>query len=167
MPRVWVVLLLAGIAFLLFMNSASANESPACRFRGTVKLNGAEVAGGTLVTAVVEGDEYHTNTPTGQDSSTYSITIRPPQGKTYADGSKVSFRIAGHPAEQTGTFKPWATVRLDLTASTSVSGASSNVWVIVGIVLALLVAGAVAYYILLLRRVVRKRFPTGRVPRKR
>lgn len=157
MVKVRALLLFAALALVFFTSSASATGRPRCQFTGTVKLDGDDVPGGTLITAIVDGDEYHTHTPTGHGSSRYAITIRPPEGKDYPDGTEVAFKISGYWADQTGTFRAGANVGLGLTASTTVPAASANVWVIIGLVLGAMVVGGVAYYLVLLQRVLRKR----------
>ncbi len=68
------VMLFSSIVFTAATaNTAMADENLACMFTGTIDAQGADVKGGTRVTAIVEGDEYHTHTPLGYNSSTYSI----------------------------------------------------------------------------------------------
>lgn len=148
----------AVIALMLFTTTATADGPASCSFSGTVKVDGAEVAGGTLVTAIVEGYEYHTHTPPGLGSSSYSITIQPPEGRDYPDGTVVTFKINGYRADQTGIFQAGSNIRLELTASTGSVPTSAtppaplNVPLIVGVILALLVAGGTTYYFVRLRR---------------
>ena len=80
------LLLLVALAFVLVTGTVKADGPASCSFSGTVKLDGADVAGGTLVTAIINGDEYHTHTPPGLGSSSYSIAIKSPEGKNYPDG---------------------------------------------------------------------------------
>jgi hypothetical protein len=150
MTRIAAIVL--ALLLLFFVPAtAAADGSGACTFSGTVRLDGAEVGDGTLVTAVIDGDEYHTHTSTGYGYSTYSLTIRAPDGKNYPDGSKVTFKVNGHTTSQTTTFKAGANVRLDLTASSASTLSSANIAIIAGLLLAILAAAA-AYYFLIRRR---------------
>jgi hypothetical protein len=155
MVRVRVVLLLIGLALLLFTATAGAEGPAGCSFSGTVKLDDAEVAGGTLITALIEGVEYNTHTPTGYGYSTYSITIQPPEGKTYPDGTKVVFKVNGHTTDQTAIYKAGASTRLDLAAS-SKAAAPISTWLTPILVLLLLAGCGVAAY-LLFRTIVQRR----------
>jgi len=164
MTKVRVVVILAAVAFLLLPGIASTDGPPSCYFAGTVKLDGADIADGTTITATIAGDEYTTTTPTGYGASTYAITIQPPDGTHYADGTRVHFKINGYAAHQIGTFQAGENIRLDLTASTTTTpaptptptpnsspepGSPTNLWLIVGLVIACIaeasVVGGVAY----------------------
>ena len=145
MNKVRVFVLMVAAALLILPCTASADDPLICRFTGTVTLDGANVPDGTVITAIVEDDEYTTATPTGYGPSTYSITIYPPDGTSYPDGTAVSFRIDGHAADQTGILQNGQNIRRDLTASAgstpiptppSGSATSSNAWLIVGLVAA-------------------------------
>ena len=171
MPKLKTLTLLAIHAVLLSTSIAYADDT-VCRFAGNIELDGASVTGGTRITAVIEGDEYHTHTPIEYGHSTYYLTIQPPEGKHYSDGTEIIFEIDGYTAEQTGTFKSGTVVWLDLTASTSNQAAalqaqespslpasSSQAWPIIGLVIGLLLATILVYYVVVLRRVLRKGFP--------
>jgi hypothetical protein len=81
-------------------------------------------------------------------SSSYSITIQPPQGKTYPDGSEVTFKINGYRASQTGVFRAGSSQRLDLTASSGAAQAGGlNFKFLIGIAVVLLIVAGVAYYL--------------------
>jgi hypothetical protein len=154
-----LLLLLVALALVLFTATVKADGPASCSFSGTVKLDGAEVPGATLITAIIKGDEYHTHTPPGLGSSSYSITIQAPLGKSYSDGTKVTFKINGYAADQTGVFQAGSSHRLDLTVSTgtvpanSRSATSLNVPLIVGVVFALLLAAGAVYYFVRRKRV--------------
>lgn len=181
MSKVGVLVILTAVALLLLPGIATADEPSGCRFTGTVKLDGADVADGTTITATIAGDEYGNATPTGWEASTYSVAIQPPQGTYYADGTKVTFKINGHTTYQTGTFQAGENIRLDLTVSTRTTpaptstpsatptpttspttstptpnsspepGSPTNVWLIVGLVIACIaeasVVGGVAFIV--------------------
>lgn len=166
MSKVGVLVILTAVALLLLPGIATADEPSGCRFTGTVKLDGADVADGTTITATIAGDEYGNATPTGWGVSTYSITIQPPDGMYYPDGTKVTFKINGHATHQTGTFQAGENIRLDLTASTRTTpattltptpnpspapGLPTNVWLIVGLIIACIaeasVVGGVAFIV--------------------
>ena len=96
---------------------------PPCRFYGSVQLNGASVADGTVVTAIVEGFAYTTTTnstppPNGYGPSTYAILIHKPEGKSY-DGKTVTFMIGNYGASQTATWSMGGNVALNISASTT------------------------------------------------
>jgi hypothetical protein len=145
-----IIALLASAVLLVFTATAFSDGPPACSFAGTVKLDGADVADGSVITATIEGVEYTTTTPTGYGASTYAITIQQNDSTHYADGDSVSFKINGYDASQTATWQAGQNIRLDLTAWTTTSSASSpNIWLIVGLAVAcvaeIFLVGAVAY----------------------
>jgi len=150
--RAITVVLLASAVPLLFTVTASSDGAPACYFAGTVKLDGADVADGTIITATIEGVEYTTATPTGYGTSTYAIAIQPEADTYYADGAAVYFKVNAYAADQTGIWQGGQNIRLDMTASTTASPASStNIWLIVGLIVACVVEisvlAAVAYIV--------------------
>jgi len=157
MARVRAVLLLIGLALLLFTATAGADGPAGCSFSGTVKVDGAEVADGTLITAVIEGIEYHTHTSTGYGYSTFSITIRPPEGKTYSDGTKIVFKINGHTTDQPATFQAGASTRLDLAASSKAAAVPLSTWLTALLILLLVVAVGIACYLLFRTMAKRRR----------
>jgi len=90
-----------------------------CRFHGTVRLDGAEVSDGTVITATIEG-EIHTITtpaPAVYGPSTYAIKIAPLGDTPYNDGTAIIFMIGDYTAAQTGTWVAGGNVELNLTAS--------------------------------------------------
>jgi hypothetical protein len=143
---------------LLLPLIAIADGAGACTFTGTVTTDNAEVADGTLITATIAGDEYYTHTSTVLGHSTYSLTISAPDGKTYANGTKVTFKIGDRNTGETATFQADANLGLNLTASTTSNTSTlstRNIAVIVGSVIAILALAAAIYYVLFLRRVLR------------
>jgi len=94
-------------------------SGPPCRFHGTVTLNGANVADGTVVMALIWAYGYTTTTTTVDGASTYSITIPKPQGSSY-EGQTVTFRVGGNTAVQTSNWTAGGNVLVNLTASGSV-----------------------------------------------
>ena len=157
MSKPLALLLLVGALILLLIATATADGPADCSFAGSVKLDGAEVTDGTLITAVINGVEYHTHTSTGYGYSTYSITIRPPEGKSYPDGTKVTFKVNGHPAAEIATYKAGANTKLDLNTS---SAATSYSWLTLLLVILLLIAIGIACY-LLFRVIIARRKPPG------
>lgn len=92
---------------------------------GTVSLNGADLADGTLVQAIIDDQVFaFTLTQTYQGDSVYSLDIpgddlatdRVEGGK---DGDTISFRVAGILAGQTGVWRSGTNVGLNLTASST------------------------------------------------
>jgi hypothetical protein len=157
----------------LFLPITAAADGPSsCTFSGSVRQDNAEVADGTLVTAIINGVEYYTHTATGYGYSTYSLTIRAPNGNNYPDGTRVTFKVNGHPAGQTATFRAGANVKLDLTASSAAGLSRSSVAIISVLLLGLLAASAAAYYFFFRRRGVsvidglgpRRDAPSGDLP---
>lgn len=145
-----------GLLLTLFLPAvAAADGLSSCTYSGSVKLDNTKVADGTLITAVIAGDEYHTHTSTGYGYSTYSLTISAPDGTNYPDGTKVTFQVNGHPTDQTAAFKAGANVRLDLAASTASVLSPSSIALISGLVFALLAAGVAVYFFFVRRRGVR------------
>jgi hypothetical protein len=93
--------------------------NPPCRFHGTVKLNGANVADGIVITAIISGDEFTTETPAVYGASTYAIKIVPSQSAAYSEGAIISFKIGNYTANQTGSWETGGNIELNLTASTT------------------------------------------------
>jgi len=87
-----------------------------CRFHGTVELNSAPVANGTVITATIAGDTYQVTTPSIYGAATYRLQIVPPAGKTYASGTVITFKIGDRVAEQTGTWEIGGNTELNLSA---------------------------------------------------
>ena len=115
MPKAALILLLALVALVTITGEAAADKTGACRFTGTVKLDGADVPDGTVITALVGDDVYTTTTPTGYGPSTYSVEVRPPDGEGYTEGTRVRFTIDGYAADQVGSFQDGENIRWDLT----------------------------------------------------
>lgn len=92
---------------------------PPCRFYGTVQLNGADVADGTIITVIIDGDEYTTTTPAVYGHSTYAIKTVPSIAAAYAEGADVTFMIGDYTADLTGGWETGGNIKLDLTASTT------------------------------------------------
>ena len=90
MTKVRLLALLAVVALVLFPAIAFAQGAPQlpCAFHGTVQVNGANVADGTVITATIGNDTYTTTT----SDSTYRVVIAQPEGKNY-DGLTVTFMI--------------------------------------------------------------------------
>ncbi|UCG82361.1 MAG: hypothetical protein JSW38_09175 [Dehalococcoidia bacterium] len=169
-----IALCLACTLIAVMINTTAAEDNSACQFTGTVMAGDAKAPVGTRITAVIDGDEFHTHTPVSSDSSTYSLTILPPSGKSYPNGAQVIFKISGYEAEQTGYYFAGAGIDLDLSvtshlipyipvSSTNSSGGSpvgSNAFVwgaIIGLSICTLAIVSITYYIRLLRRINRKR----------
>jgi len=93
-------------------------SGPPCRFHGTVTLNGANVADGTVVTVIIAGYGYPTNTVTVGGASTYSITVPKAQGISY-EGQAVNFRVGSTAAIQVAAWTMGGNVLVNLIASTT------------------------------------------------
>lgn len=117
MTKLRVVVLLAVVALLLFPALALADTppEPPCRFYGTVIVDGAAVTDGTVITAMIEGDQLTTATPAeGYSTSTYAIKIG--VDTEYTEGATVTFMIGDRAAAQTGTWAKGANIEVNLTA---------------------------------------------------
>ena len=117
MTKLRVVVLLAVVALLLFPALALADTppEPPCRFYGTVIVDGAGVADGTVITAMIGGDQLTTATPAeGYSTSTYAIKIG--VDTEYTEGATVTFMIGDRAAAQTGTWAKGANIEVNLSA---------------------------------------------------
>lgn len=132
MTKLRAVVLLSVVALLLFPAAAFAQNPPElpCRFYGTVALDGADVADGTVIKAVVSGTEFTTTTPAaGYGPSSYAVLIEQPDGATY-DGASVTFTIGGQAADQTATWISGGNVNTDVSsgeATTPTGGGITSV----------------------------------------
>ena len=88
-----------------------------CRFHGEVMLDGASVDDGIVITAIIDGDEYTTETPARAGPSTYYLSIEPDEGASYAAGTTVTFKIGNRAASETHGWELGGNVDLDLSAS--------------------------------------------------
>lgn len=118
---------------------SNGEDSAACQFMGAVMLDGTAVADGTVITAVIEGDEYSTTTPTIYGPSRYCLTVQPSNGRHYQDGTRIIFQIDGHTVEQLGAFVAGSTTELDITAAQVPITSGYNMWafIVAGVVLLL------------------------------
>lgn len=117
MTKLRVVVLLAVVALLLLPALALADTppEPPCRFYGTVTVDGAAVADGTVITAMIGGDQLTAATPAeGYSTSTYAIKIG--VDTEYTEGATVTFMIGDRAAAQTGTWTKGGNVEVNLTA---------------------------------------------------
>lgn len=89
-----------------------------CRFYGKVQIDGADVPGGTTVSAVIEGDIHTTFTPSIYGTSTYALTIVPTEGLYYAEQTPITLLIGDLIADQTATWVTGGNFPLDLSAAT-------------------------------------------------
>ena len=117
MTKLRVVVLLAVVALLLLPALALADTppEPPCRFYGTVIVDGAGVADGTVITAMIGGDQLTAATPAeGYSTSTYAIKIG--VDTEYTEGATVTFMIGDRAAAQTGTWAKGGNIEVNLTA---------------------------------------------------
>lgn len=110
---------------LLLLNVATAAAVPPLpsSFYGTVKVNGANVAAGTRVTALINGVEYSGATvQLYQGDTVYSLNVKGDDSSTSGvveggiAGDTIIFQIGSLTAVQTGTWASGANVELNLTA---------------------------------------------------
>ncbi len=111
MTKFRLLALLAVVALVLLPAIAVAQGGlqPPCRFHGTVQVDGANVADGTVITATVDGTAYTATTT----ASSYSVTIAQPEGKSY-EGKTVTFKIGADSASQTATWTTGGNVAVNL-----------------------------------------------------
>lgn len=115
-----VLILISALTLILYPILALAQGPaplPPCRFHGTVRLDNTAVPDNTLITAIIEGNNYTTLTPSVYGSSTYAIIIVPPGNTTYMDGTLVTFLIGNYTAEEAGTWETGLNLIVNLTAS--------------------------------------------------
>ena len=124
MGKVGLLALLAVVALVLFPALAFAQGAPQlpCAFHGTVQVNGANVADGTVITATIGNETYTTTT----SDSTYRVVITQPEGKSY-DGLTATFKIGSDTAKETGTWQMGGNVALNLTKGTPQVTPTGNV----------------------------------------
>jgi hypothetical protein len=168
------------MSVILVPGIALADGGLPCRFSGSVTVGGSDVPGGSLIEAIIEGDKYFTHTPRGSGSSSYSLVLPSPEGRSYPEGARVDFWVEGYKADQSGAYMPGQNIDLDLTASGASLTAPSDVdatpqyappssdqapfnwWVIGGPCLALMMGAGIAYYYSLLNRGIKKRAARNR-----
>ena len=120
MTKLKALVLLLVLTFALLPPTALAQPNiPPCRFYGNVTLDGEQVAANTTITALVERDTYTTFTSSYTGNSTYAITIDPPPGVFYDNGTVVAFKVGNYTANETGSWETGGYVELNLGASTA------------------------------------------------
>ena len=78
-------------------------------------MGGASVPDGTVIKAIIAGDEYETTTPAAYGPSTYALLMKPLQ--TYTEGTAITFMIGTHTAAQTSAWERGGNINLNLTAT--------------------------------------------------
>jgi hypothetical protein len=151
-----LAILLAGIAFIMLVGGTDVNDSRACQFTGAVEVGGVKVPDGTVITAIIDGDEYYTVTPSIYGSSRYCLVVEPPEGREYPYGEEVTFKIDGHDTEQSGIYKAGSNMGLDLTAYTSVPQSSANFGMIIGASAGLIMCVGLICFLLHLDRILKR-----------
>lgn len=126
LSRLVVFLLITSLANLFAVIPAKALIPPLpSSFYGTVKVNGENVADGTVVRALINGQVYSTGyTQTYQGDSVYSLDVPGDDSSTTEieggkEGDIVQFDIAGVLAVETGTWKSATNTSVNLTASSA------------------------------------------------
>jgi len=110
---------------LLMAVPALALPSMPSSFYGTVKVNDANVADGTVIQALINGQAYAQGlTQTYQGNSVYTLDVKGDDPDTPAqdggkEGDTIQFKIGGAPAAQIGTWHSGTNVELNLTAASS------------------------------------------------
>ena len=107
--------LATAILFVMNLTVAGAQGPPSqpSSFYGTVKVNGANVADGTVVTAWINGTQVaETTTQTWNGNSVYSMAV--PNGN---EGDSITFQVNGVVANESGTWQLGGNSELNLTVS--------------------------------------------------
>jgi hypothetical protein len=126
--RPGVIALLAGAsllgAILLAWHAttptASAQAQPPNRYYGSVSINGQDQSEGTVVEAYIGNTLCGSGTVQSRNGATiYLVDVLGAGQKSGCanDGDKVTFKVAGLDAKETGTYTTAAATRLDLSAS--------------------------------------------------
>lgn len=153
------VIVITAIFLLLLVGCSYVDDSRACQFEGAVELDGAGVTDDTVITAVIDGDEYNTYTPSIYGSSRYCLLIEPPEGKSYPDGEVIIFKINGYDTKQSGRYKAGSTIGLDLAAYTGARSVSINPWMVVVMGAGLIMCIGLICFLLHLDRLLKKMAP--------
>jgi hypothetical protein len=116
-------LLLAAAAIpALSIQPVNAQAQPPNRFYGTVTINGSEQPEGTVVEAYIGSTLCGSGTVQNRNGSNiYLVDVLGSGQKPNcaSDGDKVTFKVAGLNANESGTYDTAAATRLDLTAAGS------------------------------------------------
>jgi len=119
------VLLMVCLASLLDVVPVLAIPSLPSSFYGIVKVNNANVADGTLIQALIDGQAFAAGrTQTYQGDSVYALDVPSDDTDTIIqdggrDGDTIQFQIGGVVADQTGTWRSGTNVNLGLSASSA------------------------------------------------
>jgi hypothetical protein len=116
-PTMLTILILAG---MLIAEGAAAQAQPPNRFFGTAKVNGQDQPDGTVIEAYVGNTLCGSGTVQTRDAGPiYFVDVLGAGQKPNCakDGDKVTFKIAGLDAKETGTYTTSAATRVDLTAT--------------------------------------------------
>jgi hypothetical protein len=102
------LLIMIAVSLLLLPSVASAQGQPPglpCRFHGTVQLDGLSAPDGTVVAALISGNEVAIAvTKSANGTATYSLTISQSEVGSYKGGTTVKFSVNGYEAKQPGTW---------------------------------------------------------------
>jgi hypothetical protein len=130
LSRISSLSLMVFIISLFVVIPARAIPSMPSSFYGTVKVNGANVADGTLIQALAGGQVYSEGfSQTYQGNSVYALDVRGDDSDTAIqdggrEGDTLQFKIGGVLADQTAVWHTATNVNLNLTASSSGSVAT-------------------------------------------
>jgi hypothetical protein len=111
---------LLALALPLYAQRVAAQAQPPNRYYGTVTINGQDQPEGTVVEAYIGNTLCGSGTvDTRNGSKIYLVDVLGAGQKPNCakDGDKVTFKIAGLDAKETGTYDTAAATHLDLTAS--------------------------------------------------
>lgn len=131
MYRVAILTVLIVAVFLFTATAVYSQDTDlsSCQFYGTVEIDGEPVADGTIITAVLNGVRYTTQTQTDPGgNSGYSLEIRLPEETESPPTTPIFFVIGNIDAHQTATFVPGGTVFLELTAEAGPTATSAKVY---------------------------------------
>ncbi len=113
MSRLKALVATMAVVLMFLLPTIALAQPDVCGFYGSVKLDGANVADGTTVTAKIDGVAVASTTTT---NSSYVLKIDS-TGKDYA-GKTVTFTVGGGIAAESATFEKGANKALNLTAAT-------------------------------------------------
>ena len=109
-----------GVAPLVFIRAVEAQAQPPNRFFGSVTINGQDQPEGTVVEAYIGNTLCGSGTVQSRNGATiYFVDVLGAGQKANCakDGDKVTFKVAGLDAKETGTYDTAAATHLDLTAT--------------------------------------------------
>jgi hypothetical protein len=125
LSRISALFLIVFASSLLYVTPARAFPPMPSSFYGTVKVNGENVADGTLIQALIGGQVFAEGyAQPYQGDSVYALDVRGDDSATTTldggrEGDEIRFKIGGVLADQTATWHSGTNVKLSLTSTSS------------------------------------------------